>query len=193
MTISPHFRDMNEQPVLRTTRLCLRALMPTDATRIQLLAGDQNVADTTSTIPHPYPDGAAETWIAGRGPDWDAGIGATFAIIDAAQDLLVGVAGLSINSSQSQAEVGYWIGVPYWGRGYATEAAAALITFAFDVLQLHRVEARHFSRNPASGRVMQKLGMTFEGVQRESIRKGDQFEDAAVYAVLAREWQEKTA
>jgi RimJ/RimL family protein N-acetyltransferase len=183
---------MSEQPTLRTSRLYLRAPESRDATRIQLLAGDRDVADTVSSIPHPYPDGAADAWIAGRGPDWDAGIGATFAIIESAQDLLVGVAGLSISSTHSQAEVGYWIGVPYWGRGYATEAAAALITFAFDALQLHRVEARHYSRNPASGRVMQKLGMTFEGVQRESIRKGDQFEDAAVYAVLAREWQEKT-
>ena len=182
---------MNQQPVLRTTRLHLRPPEPGDATRIRLLAGDRMVADTTSSIPHPYPDGAAEIWISGRKPDWDAGIGATFAIVKTSQDLLVGVVGLTIHSAHSQAELGYWIGVPYWGRGYATEASTALVDFAFTVLQLHRVQATHYTRNPASGRVMQKLGMTFEGILREVTKKGDHFEDVAFYAVLAREWRER--
>jgi len=180
---------MNEQPVLRTSRLCLRAPEIQDAARIQLLAGDRLVADTTSTIPHPYPDGAAESWISGRKPDWDAGTGATFAIVETAHDLLVGVVGLVIHSTHSSAELGYWIGVPYWDRGYATEAGTALVDFAFTGLQLNRVQATHYTRNPASGRVMQKIGMTFEGILREVTKKGDHFEDVAFYAVLAREWR----
>ena len=90
----------------------------------------------------------------------------------------------------ARAELGYWVGVPYWNRGVATEAARALVAFGFGALGLHRVQARHLTRNPASGRVMQKLGMRLEGVHREAVRKWDRFEDLAMYAVLAREWRD---
>jgi RimJ/RimL family protein N-acetyltransferase len=74
--------------------------------------------------------------------------------------------------------------VPFWNRGYATEASAALIAYGFDELGLNRVLARHITRNPASGRVMSKLGMRPEGVMREHIMKGDEPEDIAIYAIL---------
>jgi [ribosomal protein S5]-alanine N-acetyltransferase len=84
--------------------------------------------------------------------------------------------------------MGYWIGVPYWGRGYCTEAAGALLAHAFGPLGLHRVHATHLTRNPASGRVMQKLGMRHEGRMREHFLKWGVFEDVERYGILDREW-----
>jgi C_GCAxxG_C_C family probable redox protein len=69
------------------------------------------------------------------------------------------------------------------------EAATAILTYGFEVLQLHRIYARYFTRNHASGRIMQKLGMTFEGIQREHFYKGDRFEDVAHYGILRQQWK----
>lgn len=179
-------------PPLTTPRLFLRPFVDGDAPTVQMLAGVHEVADTTLTVPHPYPDGAAADWIATHGPAWVAGTGLTYAVCRADDGALVGAVGLALAPAHASGELGYWIAAPMWGRGYATESAAALCTFAFTTLDLHRVEARHFVRNPASGRVMQKLGMRHEGVLRDAVRRWDRFEDLAVYAVLAPEWDATT-
>lgn len=171
-----------------TARLRLRAFALADAPAVEALAGDRRVADTTTTIPHPYPAGGAEAWIALHGPAWDSGAGVTYAITDAGDGTLLGAVALTITPAHAVAELGYWIGVAAWGRGYATEAAAALCDLAFGTLGTHRIQARHYVRNPASGRVMQKLGMRHEGTLRDAVRKGGRFEDLALYAVLAPEW-----
>jgi RimJ/RimL family protein N-acetyltransferase len=100
---------------------------------------------------------------------------------------LFGAVGLQIEPGHALGELGYWIGVPYWGRGYATEAARALMRYGYSRLGLHRIQARHFLRNPASGRVMEKLGMSREGVLRQSVRKWGRFEDVVLYARLAED------
>ncbi len=89
------------------------------------------------------------------------------------------------------AELGYWVGVPYWGRGYATEAAAAVVEFGFRVLALERIWARAFARNPASSRVLEKIGMAHEGTQRKGIRKNDELLDTQLYAILREDNQEE--
>jgi RimJ/RimL family protein N-acetyltransferase len=159
-----------------------------DAQRVQQLAGTREVADTTLHIPHPYPDGAAEQWIASHKSAWDAGTGATFAITDRTSGALYGAVALTIERENERAELGYWIAVPFWKRGYCTEAAREIVELAFGTLHLHRLQARHLRRNPASGRVMQKLGMQSEGMLRESVKKWNRFEDIAMYAILARDW-----
>ena len=176
------------QPGLVTGRLRLRPFVPADAPAVQALAGEREVADATSNIPHPYPDGAAEAWIASRGAAWAAGTDATYAVTAADGGTLLGAVGLALAPARAGAELGYWVARPAWGRGYATEAAAALCDLAFASLGVHRIEARHFTRNPASGRVLQKLGMRREGVLRDAARRWGRFEDLAVYAVLAPEW-----
>jgi len=177
------------RPVMRTERLVLRPFELSDARDVQRLAGAFEVADTTLTIPHPYPDGAAEQWIATHQPSWEARTLATFAITDCETNALRGAIGLMLAMPHLRAEIGYWVGVPYWNRGYCTEAVRAVLAFGFDGLGLHRIEARHLTRNPPSGRVMQKVGMSFEGVQRGAFLKGDGFEDVATYAILEGEWR----
>ena len=92
--------------------------------------------------------------------------------------------GLEISEQDQHAELGYWVGRTYWGQGICTEAAAAVVKFAFEDLALHKVHAHHMTRNPASGRVLQKVGMLQEGVLRSHVRKKGVFEDIAFYGIL---------
>jgi RimJ/RimL family protein N-acetyltransferase len=181
------------QPVLRTPRLVLRPFTFDDASAVHLLAGAAEVANTTLYIPHPYPPEAAEQWIVTHSIAWEDGMGATYAVTDAATDTVTGALTLVIAPQHARAEIGYWIGVPFWNRGYCTEAARAVMDLAFRTLRLHRVQAHHLTRNPASGRVMQKLGMKLEGVHRGALRKNGRFEDLAVYGILADEWSGEPA
>jgi [ribosomal protein S5]-alanine N-acetyltransferase len=175
---------MSTQPTLETVRLLLRPFRTSDADEVQRLAGDRAVADTTLKIPHPYEDGMAEKWISNH-RDWFArGQQAVFAITLRPSGILIGAIGLRIDAEDQRAELGYWIGKPFWNQGYCTEAARAVLDFGFTHLGLKRVYAHHFARNPASGRVMQKLGMVHEGRMLQHIRKWNAFEDLELYGIL---------
>lgn len=178
---------MVERPTLETERLILRPFVMTDAPEVQQLAGDREIASTTLNIPHPYEDGMAEQWIATHQERFESGDLVNFAIVLKQGNRLIGAIGLNITPAHSRAELGYWIGKEYWGKGYATEAAAAVLRYGFDVLGLHRIFARHLTRNPASGRVMQKIGMQYEGRMRGHLKKWDAFEDIETYGILQGE------
>lgn len=182
--------QMTEQSQLRliTERLLLRPFTLSDAPEVQRLAGASEIADTTSNIPHPYPEGAAEAWIAEHAAQIAAGTDYPFAIIRRADETLVGAIGLHVQPAHHRAEMGYWIGVPYWRQGYATEAARRVIAFGFDTLGLNRIYATYFTRNPASRRVMEKAGMRYEGTLREWIRKADRYEDCGICAILRKDY-----
>jgi ribosomal-protein-alanine N-acetyltransferase len=181
---------MHVMPQLLTERLVLRAFDATDAPAVERLAGAWEVADTTLNIPHPYPTGAGAEWIATHPAAWQRRERLALAVSHrSARHDILGAISLHISEVHQHGEIGYWIGVPHWGNGYATEASCALVTFAFAQLRLHRVQARHFQRNPASGRVLQKLGMQLEGVHRDAFWRWNRFENVAVYAVLAPDWR----
>src|SRR5256714_2621662 len=182
-------RVVHDQPTLTTARLTLRPFVADDAFDVERLAGMREVADTTLNIPHPYPHGGAAEWIRLHAPAWVDGTSATFAIVGKKTGALVGAITLMVKREHRRAELGYWIALDCWNRGYATEASQTLIDFGFEVLRLHRIEARHFLRNPASGRVMQKVGMKQEGVERDQVLKWDRFESLAVYSILEAEWR----
>jgi RimJ/RimL family protein N-acetyltransferase len=172
------------RPSLETKRLLLRPFRLEDAPDVQRLCGAREIAAATATIPHPYPDGAAEEWIAGHAVAYERGESVDFAIEARADGLLVGAIALGFQRAHERAELGYWIGVPYWGRGYATEAAQAVVRYAFEVEGLNRVFAFHWTTNPASGRVLQKVGMTYEGTRRKHSLKWGEFLDSDGYAIL---------
>ena len=171
-------------PIIKTTRLVLRPFVLADAPVVQRLAGAPEVAMTTQNIPHPYEDGMAEDWISSHQASWDAKKSLTLAMAHGT-DGVVGAVGLHLNPAHQRGELGYWVGLPFWNCGYATEASAALIELGFAKLGLNRIQARHMTRNRASGRVMQKLDMTFEGIQRQHMLARGQFEDMAMYAMLS--------
>lgn len=159
-----------------------------DAPDVQSLAGAREIAAATLTIPHPYEEGVAEEWIRTHAPAYATGDLAAFAVVELSGQL-VGAMGLAIKGTHRHAELGYWIGVPYWNRGYATEAGRMILRFGFEELGLNRIFAHHFVRNPASGRVMLKLGMRLEGRLRQHVRKWGEFEDLDEYGILASEWR----
>lgn len=176
------------QPSIDTARLRLRPFELTDAAEVQRLAGEREIADTTSNIPHPYEDGMAEEWIAAHTPEFKERKAVTFAVIGADSEKLVGAIGLTFDPEVQEAELGYWVGKPFWNEGYATEAAEAVLAFGFQVLELERVYARHMARNPASGRVMQKAGMIRDASAGPPVLKDDQYENMVAYAMLRKDW-----
>ncbi|MDM7999152.1 MAG: GNAT family N-acetyltransferase [Dehalococcoidia bacterium] len=175
---------MDEWPILHTRRLLLRRFRPEDAATVQALAGDRDIASTTATIPHPYEDGVAEAWIATHDQAFRDGKSVILAITLPPTGELIGATGLEICTEHRRAELGYWVGKPYWNNGYCTEAAGAMLEYGFEVLGLDRIFAHHFTRNPASGRVMQKLNMKHEGHMREHLLKWGVREDLEIYGIL---------
>jgi len=179
---------MAKQPELRTDHLLLRPFTVADAPAVQQLAGDRDVASTTLNIPHPYEDGMAEEWINTHPKQFKRGEAVIFAIVLRKDNLLIGAISLSINQQHENAELGYWVGKPYWNNGYCTEAAKAVLHYGFTALGLNRIYAHHLSHNPASGRVMEKLGMKHEGCLRQQAKKWNVFEDLEAYAILKSEY-----
>jgi len=163
----------DDWPELATGRLVLRAPRPQDAPRIAELAGDFEVARMTTAMPHPYALSDAEDFlrlVEARDPGREI----AFAI-EAPDEGLVGVVGLhprAVSCTAAEApEVGYWIGRPYWGRGYATEAAKAAVAWAHDGWGAPFVLAGHFADNPASGAVLTKVGFLYTGEVQKRFSK----------------------
>jgi RimJ/RimL family protein N-acetyltransferase len=176
-------------PTIETKRLLLRPFTIADAKTVQQLAGEKEVAEMTLAIPHPYPDGTAEEWIATHQEQFKNGTGITCAITLKSDNSLIGAISLmSIHTEYSRAELGYWIGITYWNNGYCTEAAQKILHYAFRTLDLNRIYCTHFSGNPASGRVMRKIGMTHEGHLRQHVKKWEVFSNLEIYGIVKADW-----
>ena len=149
--------------VLKTDRLVLRAPSHADVPAMVALAGDRRVAENTTRIPHPYSAEDAEGFIDSINEN---GGETVFAIeLDGA---LIGMCGIDLR--RDGAELGYWLGVPFWGRGYATETARAMIDYAFGKLRHEVLHSGARVSNPASRRVLEKCGFQWTGVQLCRIR-----------------------
>ena len=159
-----------------------------DAVAIKKHAGDRAIAATTLMIPHPYKKSMAEKFIRMQAAAFKKGNITNFAITLAADGSFIGIIGLTINNEHKRAELGYWIGKPFWGNGYATEAGRAVLQYGFEKLGLRRIHAGHFANNPASGRVQQKLGMVREGYERKHILKWGEEIDHIINAILKSEY-----
>jgi RimJ/RimL family protein N-acetyltransferase len=145
----------------------LRVPQLSDAREISLLAGDYEVASMTGTIPHPYTERMAADWLASA---LDGEEGVVFAI--ERSGALIGCTGYRA-FSLDHAELGYWIGKPYWGMGFATEAVRALVQYAFAHDSFAYLTVGHFSDNPASARVIAKAGFMRQGKElRECMARG---------------------
>lgn len=180
---------MKPTPILNTARLKLRFFEMSDASAVFRLVKERDIAATTTNIPHPYLEGMAEEWICTHREKYEEGELINFAITLTSSHELVGAIGLMINQDFDNAELGYWIGKPYWGQGYCTEAARAVLQYSFTDLNLNRVYAFHYLVNPASGKVMEKIGMKKEGVARQQIKKWGVYHDSVSYGILRSEFK----
>ncbi len=150
-------------PVLETERLVLRAPRLADAKAIARHVNDRRIAENTARIPHPYGVADAEQFLAEvNRQDGEA----TFAIVLKGE--IIGMCGLE--PREAAAELGYWLGVPYWNYGYATEAVRAVIDHAFGDLEHDALQAGARVSNPASRRVLEKCGFQWTGVGLYRIR-----------------------
>lgn len=169
---------------ITTERLVLRLFQETDAPAVTRMCNNYNLYKSTLNLPYPYSIEDALGWIALHQDNFNADRFYEFAVTDKASGELYGAVALSNNQRFSNGEIAYWIGEEYWGKGYATEAAQAVIDFAFEVKGFHKVFARYFQSNPASGKVMQKMGMKEEGVLIEQVKKEGRFEALVCYGII---------
>jgi len=174
---------------LRTDRLMLRGYEPHDIPALLPLIGTREVATTTLRIPHPYSESDAHDFLRMAEDHLATGRGLHLGIFLRENGALCGGVGLTINNDHRRAELGYWLGVPYWGKGYATEAAKALVDYGFETLNLHRIFAGHFAGNSASANVLKKIGMRHEGIERGHILKWGDFIDIEIYGMILSDWQ----
>ncbi|NJO79427.1 MAG: GNAT family N-acetyltransferase [Cyanobacteria bacterium RM1_2_2] len=176
--------------MLETDRLILRPLTPADTPSIQRFASAREIADTMISIPHPYPMGEAERYVAKRIAEFEQGQSRAFAIERKSENQFCGVIEIrDVDREHSQAELSFWLAVEAWGQGYMSEALKPLLYLGFENLDLNRLYAYHMVRNPGSGKVLQKNGFTQEGILRQRIRKSGVFEDVKLWALLRQDWQ----
>ena len=179
---------MEKCPAIETKRLRLSPFTLDDAGEVQRLASDRDIASTTLHMPHPYENGMAEQWISTHREKYEKGEEVNFAITHREKGFLIGAIGLNIIRQHERAELGYWIGKPYWNQGYCAEAGQAVLRYGLEALGLNRICAYHYKRNPASGRVLRKIGLKYEGCLKQHIKKWGKFEDCETYGILRSEY-----
>ncbi|BCB04219.1 GNAT family N-acetyltransferase [Bacillus sp. KH172YL63] len=178
---------MNEcksEKAIITERLYLRMFNESDACEVSRLCNNYNLYRSTLNLPYPYTEEDARYWIGGHEENFDQDRMYEFAVTDKESGKLYGAVGISNKARDKNGEIAYWIGEEYWGKGYGTEAAKAVIQFVFKEKDYHRVYARYFGSNPASGAIMKKCGMEYEGTLKDHLFKNDRFEDLVLYGII---------
>ena len=164
---------MEPFPTLHTDRLILREFAMADAPQLHRIAGTREVARMMLHHPHPYEEGMAEEWIRGLRPMFESGKGTTFAVALREGEPLIGTVslytrapdGTAVMGEEWMGLLGFWLGMPYWNRGYATEAVAEVVRYGFEERGLRRIRANRFGSNATSGRVLRKVGMGHAGTR----------------------------
>ncbi len=175
-------------PTINTNRLLLSSLTANDIPAIVKYANNKKIADNTLNIPYPYSEKAAIFWLNLANEGFKNGSNLIFGIKLKQDQEFIGGMGLTIHSAFKRAEIGYWLGEPFWGNGYTTEAAKAVINYAFTQLGLNKITSSHYAKNPNSGRVMVNCGMNKEGVLIEHVLKQNEFQTLEVYGITKSEY-----
>jgi [ribosomal protein S5]-alanine N-acetyltransferase len=167
----------------------VRSLTTDDAEAIARHANNRNVwVNLRDLFPFPYNTAHAQAWIRDVMMDRPETL---FAI--ASQDEAIGGIGLHKQGDfmRRSAEIGYWLGEAYWGRGIVTDAVRALTDWGFRHLDVDRIFAQVFAWNPASGRVLEKAGYTYEGRLRNAVFKDGRTTDLLAYGIIRSDWEQK--
>lgn len=183
------YRSFSHLPELHTERLTLRKMLVGDSEDMYEYARRDDVTRYLTWNPHPdraYTHEYLE-YIGGR---YSAGMFYDWAIVFREHRKMIGTCGFtSFNCTHDSAEVGYVLNPAYWGKGIATEALSRVLRFGFEELHLHRIEAKFIKGNERSRHVMEKVGMTFEGYNREAMRVKGTYVTVGVCSILAAEWR----
>jgi [ribosomal protein S5]-alanine N-acetyltransferase len=173
---------------LETDRLQLRPLKIEDSEIVERLASDYDVAKSTLTIPHPYPKGSAKDFIESvLGAEKNGRI-VICAMIEKESDEFIGIINVSLQDAYKRGELAYWVGKPYWGKGYGTEAAKVLTAYCFHELELNKVFACAFTDNPGSFRIMEKIGFEYEGTLKQHVARDGEYKDLCYYGIVREQF-----
>ncbi len=149
-----------------TPRLHLRLPCADDKADLVRELNNFEITKQTGTIPFPYTEADADQWLAKIAGQHEKSFTRVLVLRDSGT--MIGVAGIQFDADRKEAELGYWISQSVWGQGYATEAAQAVVNHGFEVIRHHLIMARYNTENPASGRVLDKLGFVRNGMARAS-------------------------
>lgn len=181
---------MQSFPQLQTERLLLSQLTANDIPQIIHLAANKRISDYTLNLPFPYQENDAIFWLNLANQGFKNGTHLILAVRQKGNHSFMGGIGLTIEQRFNRAEIGYWLGEPFWNQGYMSEATKALIRFGFDMLGLHKLTSSHFALNPASGKVMQKCGMKKEGELEDHIRKDSVYHTLILYGLTKSDYDQ---
>lgn len=175
--------------MLETERLILRPMEEADAPAILPFVIDGDVAYNLTRVPHPYPEEELVPFIRKSLAAMERREQFDMVVVLKETGGVIGVCALDdVSWQHMRAEMGYYLGKPYWGQGYMTEAAKRMLEFGFHELGLERIHAYCFVRNTPSAHVLEKIGMTREGLCRRAIKKDDMFLDVFIYGIIHEEF-----
>lgn len=169
-------------PIIATDRLVLRPFRSEDAPEVARILSTPRMFEHTRRFEQPYPVETAVSWISSHADDAARAVKLQWAIT-LPDDTLIGTVSLALERDPPQGDLGYWVSVPHWGRGYATEAVRAVIAHGFEVLRLPRIEGMCYATNAASTRVLEKSGLVLERTLRGYIMVDGQPHDVLLYAI----------
>jgi [ribosomal protein S5]-alanine N-acetyltransferase len=176
------------QPTVATERLLLRPFQMSDAKEVQTLANDIRVSESTANVPYPYTLGDAESWIGSHQSNFESRSSVVFAISLVSRGHIVGTVALNqISAFHRRANLGYWMGFPYWSKGFCTEAAKALIQYGNKEFEITRFDCSCLARNLGSARVMEKVGFKYEGRLVQYLNHKGKFEDILMHGLTLPE------
>lgn len=179
----------SDLPRLQTERLLLRRMLVSDAEDMFRYAEREDVTTYLLWSPHPTKGYTADylRYLQGR---YSLGEFYDWAVVEKESGRMIGTCGFTrFDFPHNCAEIGYVLNPDYHGRGYGTEAAARVLRFGFEVLELHRIEAKFMQGNEASLHVMEKLGMTFEGYRRDGMLVKQAYRTIGVCSILRHEFE----
>ena len=176
-------------PHLSTARLLLRALETDQAETLFTLVNGPNIDDNTANIPSPYTVQTAQDFIAAITEKYRTGEGLNLGMHVRDTGELIGMVSLRLTARHHSGHLGGWVAAHCRNQGYAAEAASAVMDFGFAELGLQRVGSQCFGRNKESARVMEKIGLRYEGCLREAFLKNGVYEDLLGFATVRGDWE----
>ena len=186
LSLKPRVRVIADQRI-DTVRLLLRPPVAGDAAEIARLLSIWNVAHWLVRVPFPYRIEHARAWVDRSGQERSAGAGWPYVIFRRDNGALVGSIDLSVEADRKSAALGYWLGQPFWGQGFASEASRAMIRFAFENLKLRQVTANALPENTRSIRVLEKIGLQYVEMRPEDTVERGRI-DTAFFALDRADW-----
>ena len=176
---------MEQFPRLQIKRLILDQIKPSDITDIVAYAGNIKIVENTRSMPHPYREEDAISWINAANNGFKTKDNYMFAIRFSDTLAFIGGIGLTIDRENNRAELGYWVAEDFWNMGIATEAVKGMLKFGFEELKLNKILAVYLTSNEASGKVMIKNGMVKEAEFKDhDVKRGHSVEDNSYVSLV---------